>query len=116
MKGWDSYVYRRKRMHGVPLKPCNIAHSMVLLKIILSYMYYNRKTGSIIFAEEKIGLVQRYAKSMEDNLVPHQVMPAREANEKYSDQLQLPEDYLCLTEEDGGILRASKAVATLQVS
>ena len=80
------------------------------------HVYIYRKTGIIIFGEEKIGLVQRYAKSMEDNLVPHQVMPAREANKKYSDQLQLPEDYLCLTEEDGGILRASKAVATLQVS
>ena len=80
------------------------------------HVYIDRKTGIIIFGEEKTGLVQRYAKSLEDNSVPHQVMPAREANKKYSDQLQLPEDYLCLTEEDGGILRASKAVATLQVS
>ena len=101
---------------GVPLKPCNIYSPLYGIAKILSYMYYNRKTGSIIFAEEKTGLVQRYAKSMEDNSVLHQVMPAREANEKYSDQLQLPEDYLCLIGEDGGILRASKAVATLQVS
>ena len=61
-------------------------------------------------------VIQQYAKSIEDNSVPHQVMPASKVNKKYSDLLQLPEDYLCLTEEDGGILRASKAVATLQVS
>ena len=69
-----------------------------------------------MFGEERAGFVQQYAKLMEDNSVPYQVMPARDANKKYSDQLQLPEDYLCLIEEDGGILRASKAVATLQVS
>ena len=59
--------------------------------------------------------VSEYIDSMKVNNVPHQVMSGREANKRYPQQLKLPEDYLCAFEEDGGILRASKAVAALQV-
>lgn len=36
--------------------------------------------------------------------------------EKYPHQLQLPDDHEGLFEKDGGILKATKAVRTLQVS
>jgi len=52
---------------------------------------------------------------MQVNNIPHKTMTGREANKQYSQQLKLPNDYLCVFEEWGGILRAAKAVATLQV-
>ena len=59
--------------------------------------------------------IQPYIDSMKVNNVPHQVMSGREANERYPQQLKLPEDYLCALEHEAGILRASKAVAVIQV-
>ena len=38
-----------------------------------------------------------------------------QANKRYPHQLLLPSNYECILEEDGGILLASKCVATLQV-
>ncbi|XP_011404967.1 PREDICTED: uncharacterized protein LOC100633392 [Amphimedon queenslandica] len=77
------------------------------------------KTGIIVFGPEKSASnsrkrIQDYIKSMEDNGVSHRVMRAKEVNDEYKDQLKLPDEYLCVSEEDGGILRASKAVDTLQ--
>ena len=45
----------------------------------------------------------------------HKIMTGREVNELYPKQFKLPNDYLCVTEEDGGILKANTAVAALQV-
>ena len=59
--------------------------------------------------------VEYYIQSLKDNSVSHKVMSPNEVNDSYNDQLKLPEDYLCVFEEDGGTLRASKAVTTLQV-
>ena len=71
------------------------------------------KTGTIIFGGSD---VDHFIKSLEANNTPHQVLSGEEANLKYPHQLQLPNDYTCVFEEHGGILRASKAVATIQVS
>ena len=49
------------------------------------------------------------------NNIPHKIMTGREANREYNQQLQLPDDYLCIFEECGGILRATIAVAAMQV-
>lgn len=46
--------------------------------------------------------------------VPHKVLSGAEVNEKYSDQLNLPHDNVCVWEDDGGILVASKAIAAYQ--
>ena len=43
-------------------------------------------------------------------------MTGREANKIYSNQLQLPDEYMCVFAEDAGMIRAAHAVATLQVS
>ena len=78
------------------------------------------KTGIIVFGPEKSAStarkkIQGYIQSLKDNSVSHKVMSPKEVNDSYNDQLKLPEDYLCVFEEDGGTLRASKAVTTLQV-
>ena len=82
---------------------------------------FSSKTGIYVFGSKdskgslKGSSVADYIQSMEDNGVSHRVMTAKEVNDDYNDQLKLPDDYLCVSEEDGGILRASKAVDTLQV-
>ena len=86
---------------------------------IRKYLIFS-KTGIIVFGPEKSASnsrkrIQDYIQSMEDNGVSHRIMTAKEVNDEYKDQLKLPDEYLCVSEEDGGILRASKAVATLQV-
>ncbi len=42
-------------------------------------------------------------------------MTSKETNEKYSKQLNVPDDHTCVLEEDGGFLKANVALATLQV-
>ena len=42
-------------------------------------------------------------------------MSGKEANQHYPKQLQLPDDYIAIFEGDGGILRANKALAAMQV-
>ena len=53
--------------------------------------------------------------ALSENDVPHDVLSAAETNARYSDQLKLPDRYVCTFEHSGGILRANKAIATLQV-
>ena len=60
--------------------------------------------------------VNYVATSLSTHGVAHQVFSGSEANSRYPQQLNLPENYKCVFEEDGGILRASKAVAALQVA
>ena len=43
-------------------------------------------------------------------------MTGREANKIYSNQLKLPDEYMCIFAEDAGMIRAAHAVAILQVS
>ncbi len=59
--------------------------------------------------------IKSYIRSLEQNNTPHTVMTGREANNKYPNQLKLPEDYICVTEDTGGILKANTAVSVLQV-
>ena len=58
---------------------------------------------------------QCYLDSMKECGVPYVIYTASEANKKYSNQLKLPESFSCVIEHDGGILKADKALATLQV-
>ena len=58
--------------------------------------------------------VNSVAASLSTHGVDHQVFSGSEANSRYPQQLNLPENYKCVFEKDGGILRASKAVATMQ--
>ena len=82
------------------------------------------KTGIIVFGDRyeytescnDAGGIKEYIKSLEANSVSHKIMSSQEINKKYSQQIQLPENYMCIYEEWGGILRASKAVDTIQVS
>ena len=60
-------------------------------------------------------LVQHYAESLTAVGVTHKLMSGKEANQRYPMQLQLPDDYITIFEGDGGILRANKALAAMQV-
>ena len=60
--------------------------------------------------------IQSYIDSLGGCGVNHEVFAGREANRRYPDQLKLPDSYTCVYEHNAGILRASKAVTTLQVS
>ena len=66
-----------------------------------------------MFGDEK---VNSYIRSLKANGTPHKTMTGGEANERYSAQLKLPEDYVCVMDEEGGILRANAAVSALQVN
>ena len=63
----------------------------------------------------KRNLVQHYADSLAAVGVTHKLMSGKEANQRYPMQLQLPDDYIAIFEGDGGILRANKALAAMQV-
>ena len=72
-----------------------------------------RKTGMMVFGDAK---VNSYIQSLKENNTPHRTMTGKEANAMYSKQLKLPDEYICVTEEDGGILKANTAVMALQVN
>lgn len=59
--------------------------------------------------------VKKYINALKVNNHPHTIMSGKEANKKYPRQLKLPDNYLCVTEDNGGILQASSAVTALQV-
>ena len=46
--------------------------------------------------------------------IPYSLLDAPEANEKIP-QLNIPMEYVCVIEEDGGILRAERALEAFQV-
>ena len=75
-----------------------------------------RKTGILVFGEAGSKPVQQYIDTVRECGVSHEVFTGREANRRYPDQLKLPDSYKCVYEHDAGILRASKAVTTLQVA
>ena len=68
-----------------------------------------------MFGEADSPDVQSYIDSMRECEVSHEVLSGKEANRRYPHQLKLPDSYSCVFEEDGGILRANKALAALQV-
>lgn len=65
-----------------------------------------------MFGDER---VNDFIDVLQKNSYPHQILSAEDVNKKYSEQLQLPNDYRCVIEESGGILQADTAVAALQV-
>lgn len=60
--------------------------------------------------------VESVVTSLSTHGVAHEVLSGSEVNSKYPQQLKLPEDFTCVFEEGGGILRASKAVFAFQVN
>ena len=67
------------------------------------------------FGQNDDSVIQSYISSFRECGVPHEVFTGREANRRYPDQLKLPDSYKCVYEYDAGILRANRAVTTLQV-
>ena len=59
--------------------------------------------------------IQAYIDSMKGCGVPYEAFSGKEANRRYPHQLKLPDNYSCVFEDDGGILRANRALAALQV-
>ena len=59
--------------------------------------------------------IDLYHNSLDLNGVPHKVLTGREAKKLYSCQLSIPDDDRCIFEPNGGVLKASKALRTLQV-
>ena len=70
------------------------------------------QTGILIFGDND---VEKYIQALRNNNHPHTVMTGKELTDKYTDQLKLPDDYVCVMEQHGGLLEASTAVGALQV-
>ena len=72
------------------------------------------KTGVLEFGRRDS--VQPIAESLKAvGNVTYEVMSGKEANQRYPMQLQLPNEYGAIFEGDGGILKANKALAAMQV-
>ncbi len=56
-----------------------------------------------------------FHKKVTANGVESQLLSGKEVNEKYPKQLKLPDDYSCVFVHKSGMIRASHALATLQV-
>ena len=73
-----------------------------------------RKTGKLVFGSAS--KVNAYYDSIHDKKkVSCVLMTSKETNEKYSKQLKLPDDFVCVFEDDAGLLKADVALAALQV-
>ena len=73
-----------------------------------------RRTGGVACGKEggrELSSVLRAVKSCN---IPHKLMSASETN-RIIPQLNIPEDYICVQEEDGGIIHARSAIKVLQV-
>ena len=68
-------------------------------------MAFGKKGG------KELSSVLKAAKSCS---IPHKLMTASEAN-RIVPQFNIPEDYQCVLEEDGGIINAKSTVKVLQV-
>ena len=80
------------------------------------YNYIDRKTGIIGFANMGKEGYESYLKSMIDNDIPFQQWTGEEANKLYPCQLNVDPSIECIYEEDGGILKASVGLRTVQVT
>ena len=58
--------------------------------------------------------VQSVIDTLSKQKVPHEVLDAEDANRRIT-VLNLPANYVCILEEEAGILQASVAVQALQV-
>ena len=83
------------------------------MNLISDINVFNSKNGILGFGTSA---VTSFSSALQSNNVRHKIMTGREANKIYSNQLQLPDEYMCIFAEDAGMIRAAHAVATLQVS
>ena len=74
-----------------------------------------RKTGLLVFGDANNKYVHQYIDTVQKCGVSHDVFTGSEANRRYPDQLKLPDSYNCVYEPHAGVLRANRAVITLQV-
>ena len=72
------------------------------------------RTGGMFFGPSLSGGVKSVIDTLSKQKVPHEVLAAEDANKRIA-ALELPANYLCVLEEEAGILRASVAVQALQV-
>ena len=74
-----------------------------------------RKTGLLHFGPKNDKELESVINCLALCGIPHEVMSSSEANQRYPDQLKLPDEYKCLSEPDAGMILSSKAVDTFQV-
>ena len=75
----------------------------------------NRKTGILMFGEADNCKLRAYIDSMKGCGIPYETFSGKEATRRYPHQLKLPDNYSCVFDQDGGLLRANRALAALQV-
>ena len=75
----------------------------------------HRRTGILVFGPSDHKDVLSTASSLVSNQVTHTVYTGREANQRYSQRLNIPDDYKCIFEDGGGMLDAQRALQTFQV-
>ena len=75
----------------------------------------HRPTGLLWCGPQEVAAIDDVVRSLKANSEEYEVLTAEEVNSRYSEQLQLPADYKCVYEGDGGVLLADKAVAAYQV-
>ena len=59
--------------------------------------------------------VEAYIEPMKENGVDFELSSGTNVMKKYSGQMKLPDDYMCVFEGDSGILKARKAMEVIQV-
>ena len=67
------------------------------------------------FGPSDSGVLKATIDTLLNQSVPHETLAAEDANVRFS-TLNLPANYVCVLEEEAGILRASMAVQALQVN
>ena len=70
--------------------------------------------GTLHFGPSDSELIQSVIESLSKLKVAHEVLNAEDANKRIT-LLNLPANYVCVLEEEAGILRASVALQALQV-
>ena len=73
------------------------------------------RTGGMFFGPSHSGAVQSVIDTLTKQKVSHEVLVAEDANKRIT-ALNLPANYVCVLEDEAGILRASVAVQALQVN
>ena len=68
-----------------------------------------------MFGGAGVGYVQQTIESMKRAGIPHNVLSGAETNRRFPKQMKIPDDYVCVFEEDAGILYAQKALLIMQV-
>ena len=80
---------------------------------IFIHLFFFSRTGLLYCGAEND--VRPVINSLTVHGVKHEVLRGAEVNVKYNEQLNVPDDDVCVLEDDGGILMASKAISTFQV-